>query len=104
MSSRKEAITKADILHLATLANLPLNEQEIKKYTDQLAETITYVENLSELDTTDAPETFHNTNLTNQYFADGTVNNRGLTSEEATSNAKVKQNGFFVVPRIMNND
>lgn len=104
MSAKKDTITKEDIHHLAQLANLPLNDAEIKKYTTQLAETITYVENLNELDTANASETSHNTDLTNQYFSDGTANERGLSAEDAITNARTKQNGFFVVSRIMKND
>ena len=95
-------LTKDDILRIAKLANLSVtDEEEIKKYQQQLSETINYVENLNELDTTNVKPTSHSTNLNNVYFDDGTENKRGLTSSEATQNAQQQKKGMFIVPRIM---
>jgi aspartyl-tRNA(Asn)/glutamyl-tRNA(Gln) amidotransferase subunit C len=94
-------LTAKDIHHIAKLANLTVSEDEVEKYSEQLSQTITYVENLNELNTKDIKPSSHSTNVQNVFFEDGTTNERGLTAEEATQNAQIKKNGSFVVPRIM---
>lgn len=95
-------LTKADILRIATLANLSVtDEEEIQKYQEQLSETINYVENLNELETTNIKPSSHSTDLHNVFFEDGTPNERGLTQQQATQNAQEHKKGRFVVPRIM---
>ncbi len=94
-------LTKEDILHIAKLANITLQESEIEKYRTQLSETIKYVENLDELDTKGVEPTSHSTNVTNVFFEDGTECTRMFTQKEALQNAKNTKNGQFVVKRIM---
>jgi len=98
---KKRILTTDEIKHLAKLANLPLSEEEIKKYSKQLEETIEYIENLKELDTKNTPPTSHTVNLKDVFSKNGEKNRRGLTIEEATKNAKNKKNGFFMVKRIL---
>lgn len=94
-------LTKKDILHIAELANLSLSSEEVEKYMKQLEDTITYVENLNELDTKGVEPTSHSTNVTNVYFEDGTENKRLFTQDQALVNAKKKEKGQFIVSRIM---
>ena len=98
---KKRILTTEEIRHLAKLANLSLSDDEIKKYSKQLEETIEYVENLKELDTKNTPPTSHTVNLKDIFFEDGEKNERRLTAEEVTKNAKNKKNNFFVVKRIL---
>ena len=98
---KKRILTTDEIKHLAKLANLPLSEEEIKRYSKQLEETIEYIENLKELDTKNTPPTSHTVNLKDVFSKNGEKNRRGLTIEEATKNAKNKKNGFFMVKRIL---
>ena len=46
-------ITKADIEKVAQLAHLELDEEELKLFSTQIADIVTYVEQLNELDTKD---------------------------------------------------
>src|SRR5215510_15551362 len=46
-------ITKADIEKVAQLAHLELDEEEVKIFSTQIADIVTYVEQLNELDTRD---------------------------------------------------
>lgn len=94
-------LTKDEVLHIAKLANLPISDENIEMYRTQLSETISYVENLNELNTSGVEPTSHSTNLTNIFFEDGTENNRLFTQEEATANAKMVKKGQFVVKRLM---
>src|SRR3990167_2565766 len=97
---KKKILTSEEIKYLTKLANLKLTEKELKKYSNQLEETIEYVENLNELDTKNIIPTSHTVDLKNLFFVDGEKNKRGLSRDETTKNAKNKKNGFFVVKRI----
>ena len=94
-------LTKDDVLHIAKLANIPMDDASIEKFGKQLTETIHYVENLDELDTTGVKPTSHSTDMTNVYFEDGTENERLFTQEEAIQNGKKVKKHMFIVPRIM---
>ncbi len=98
---KKSKLTKEEILHLAKLSNLSLTDEEIEKFQKQLEETVEYVENLNELDTSKVEPTSQTTGLNDVFFADGDENKRGLSYEEAAKNAKSKKDGYFVVKRIM---
>ncbi|HEV8701020.1 MAG TPA: Asp-tRNA(Asn)/Glu-tRNA(Gln) amidotransferase subunit GatC [Candidatus Polarisedimenticolia bacterium] len=45
------AITRNEVLHLAKLANLEFNEEEIDRFTRQISSILDYVARLNELDT-----------------------------------------------------
>ena len=86
---------------MARLSNITLSEEEVAKLEGTLGETIEYVKNLGELDTSSVSPTNDTTSLKNIYFEDGTQNSRSLSTEEALQNAKNIKSGAFVVPRIM---
>lgn len=98
---KKNKISKEEVLHLAELVKLHLNEEEIKKLSEQFEETLDYVKNMDELDTSKVKPTSQTTSLENVFFEDGEENKRGLSQEEALKNAKKKKNNMFVVDRIM---
>lgn len=87
----KKQLTKEEILHLATLSKLQLTDAEIEKYETQIDETLDYVQNLSELDTSNVKETNQAVDLKNVEFEDGEKNERGLTNKK----------GYFSVKRIL---
>lgn len=98
---KKAKLSSKDILHLAKLANLKLTTEEVKKIESQLTETLDYVQNLSEINTTQVLPTNHTVNLTNEYFEDGTKNTRGLAEQEIFQNTKAKKNNYFSVKKIL---
>lgn len=89
---------KINIKHVAKLANLPLTQDEENKLEKQLQETLTYVEKLNEVDTTNTPPTSQVTGLENVTREDET--SICLSQEEALSNTKSKHNGLFKVLAI----
>lgn len=90
---------KIDVKHIAKLANLTLTDEEIKKFENQLSETIEYVEQLKEVDTTDVPSANQVTGLENIFSNDEAQ--ISLSQEEALSNAKSTHNGMFKVNAIL---
>ena len=77
---KKRILTTEEIRHLAKLANLSLSDDEIKKYSKQLEETIEYVENLNELNTDRVKPTSQTTNISDVYFEDKEKNFRSISS------------------------
>lgn len=94
-------MTKAqiDIKHVAQLANLTLTDAELQKFEKQLDETLSYIANLDEIKTDSVNATNQVTSLENVTRED--VSKPSLSQEEALSNAKVKANGMFEVPQIL---
>ena len=54
-----ERITRADVEHVAQLARLALNEQEIVSLSEELGAILDYAAQVSALDTRDVPPTAH---------------------------------------------
>ncbi len=93
---------KIDVSHVAKLANLPLSSEEKKRFEKQLEETLSYVENLNEIDTKTTKPTDHVTGLANVTREDETT--PSLSQEDALKNAKTTHNGFFKVPVIIESE
>ncbi len=93
---------KFDIKHVAKLANLSLSDEEEKKFSAQLEETVSYIEGLNEVDTNGVSPTSQVTGLENITREDEVT--QSLSQEEALSNAKSTHNGFFRVKGILNNE
>lgn len=94
-------LTKEEILHLAHLARLSLSEEEISKYQEQLGQTIEYVKNLDELDTSKTTATNSVVPLKNVTFEDGEKSTNSLTQKEVLANSKNTKGSEFTVDRIM---
>lgn len=93
---------KFDIKHVAKLASLTLTEEEEKKFSAQLEETVNYIEGLNEVNTDNVQPTSQVTGLENITRED--MVRPSLSQEEALSNAKSTYNGFFRVKGILNNE
>jgi aspartyl-tRNA(Asn)/glutamyl-tRNA(Gln) amidotransferase subunit C len=93
---------KINVKHIAQLANLPLTQDEEKKFEKQLNETLSYIEELNELPTENVAPTYQVTGLENITRED--VAAPSLSQAEATGNAKKMHNGFFIVDAILEED
>ncbi len=93
-------LSRDQVKHVAKLANLPLTSEEEEKYSEQLSETLDYIEQLNKIDTENVEPTHSVTGLSNVMRADETATS--LTQDEALQNAKNKENGFFKVKAIFN--
>jgi len=92
-------ITRSETEHVAGLARLSFERQEIEDITGRLNEVLEYMEKLEELDTSGVEPMTHSLELTNA-FRDDEVK-PSLPNEEALANAPEKENQAFVVPRII---
>jgi aspartyl-tRNA(Asn)/glutamyl-tRNA(Gln) amidotransferase subunit C len=59
------ALTRDQVLHIATLARLTLKPEEIDKMTKELSSILTYIDVLNEVDTTSTEPTAQVTGLVN---------------------------------------
>lgn len=97
----KGTLKKSDVLHLAQLANLQITEAEIAKLSVQLDETISYVENLQELDTQNVQIEVKTSTEESVGFKDGEKNRRLLPQQVALENSQRKKGNYFVVSRVI---
>ena len=92
-------ITQKEVEHVAKLARLELSEDEKGIFTRQLSAILTYMDQLKTLDTRGVEPTM--TVLpTENVFRDDEVR-PSLPQESALANAPEQADGFFRVPRIL---
>jgi aspartyl-tRNA(Asn)/glutamyl-tRNA(Gln) amidotransferase subunit C len=93
------ALTRDEVLHVADLARLSLAPEEIEVVTRQLNDILAYVEKLQELDTEGVEPLAHVIPVFNVFREDAV--SPGLDREAALGNAPAREEGAFVVPRII---
>ena len=92
-------ITQKEVEHVAKLAQLELSEDEKGIFSRQLSAILTYMDQLKTLDTRGVEPTM--TVLpTENIFRDDEVR-PSLPQERALANAPEQADGFFRVPRIL---
>jgi aspartyl-tRNA(Asn)/glutamyl-tRNA(Gln) amidotransferase subunit C len=89
---------KIDVTHVAKLANLPLKNEDVKKYEMQLSQILEYIEKLIKVNTENVKETSQTTGLENVTKED--IASPSLSGDNALSNTKSKHNGLFKVKAI----
>ena len=93
-------ITRKDIDHVAKLALLDLSDAEKEKMVEQVGEIVGHFSRLSELDTKDVPPTSHTLPLVHNVLRPDTPG-RTLPRDQALREAPDTQEGFFKVPRVV---
>ena len=83
---------------VAKLANIPVSEEEVEKYSDQLSKILDYIDQLNSVDTAGVEPTFNITGLSN-VLRDDEVG-ESLSQEEALKNTSQKKEGFFVTKGV----
>jgi aspartyl-tRNA(Asn)/glutamyl-tRNA(Gln) amidotransferase subunit C len=92
-------ITKTEVLHVAHLARLDIDDADVDRFAGQIDTILDYVDTLKTVDTSGVAATSHAISLTNAFREDEV---RGqLDREEALANAPEKDDGAFVVPKII---
>lgn len=95
---KNSKLTEAEVVHVAKLAKLVLTEAQVKKFQQQLSETLAYVAILNKISTQDQSPTFQVTGLENVYRPDKV--SAGLSQEEALRGSKETQNNMFKTKAI----
>ena len=92
-------ITKEEVLHVAELARLDMDEAAIETFSSQLGRILEYVDTLNRLDTQGVEPTSHAIFMNNAFREDKTQAH--LDRETALANAPEKENGNFMVPKVI---
>jgi aspartyl-tRNA(Asn)/glutamyl-tRNA(Gln) amidotransferase subunit C len=87
------------IAHVARLARLELSPEETEAFRTQLGSILDHFKTLQALDLTDVPATSHVLPMTNVLRED--VPERSLPREEVLATAPAAEDGYFVVPPVI---
>jgi aspartyl-tRNA(Asn)/glutamyl-tRNA(Gln) amidotransferase subunit C len=89
----KVKLTNKLIKHIASLAELELNQEEIKRYKIQLQDIVNYFNKLNNLDTKDIIPTSHVGGVVNKFRIDKVK--FFLKKRNALFNAPESERGYF---------
>ncbi len=92
-------VTENDVKHIAKLAKLTFEDEEIGRFVDELNSILDYINKLNELDTSNIEPTSHVLDISNVTRPD--TPERKITQDEALKNAPEEGYGHFKVPRII---
>lgn len=96
------AIDRQDVAHLARLAHIEMNAEELDKMAGELGVIVDAIKSVSEVAGEDIPATSHPIPLNNVFRED--VVGETLTAEEALSGAPDSADGRFKVPAILDQE
>ena len=92
-------ITQEDIEYVANLAQLTLDNDAKERLRKEMAEILSYMDKLNELDTSNVEPMMHVQKVTNIFRED--VAGESLDRQTALSNAPKADDEYFLVPRIL---
>lgn len=92
-------ITREEVIHVANLARLDVDEALIDKFAKQIGMILEYIDTLNRVDTKGVKPTSHAISLTNA-FRDDDVR-EDFDKDSALANAPEKEDGNFIVPKVI---
>ena len=92
-------VTEQDLTTTAHLSRLAIPAAEKDDALKTLGDFLTYVDNLSDVDTKDVQPTTYALPIANVFRADEV--RPSLSNEAALSNAPLHENGYFKVPKVL---
>lgn len=92
-------ITREEVVHVAGLARLNLDDDSVELYTKQLGDILSYMDTLDRIDTEGVPPTFHAISLSNAFREDEVE--PSISAERALANAPESEDKGFVVPKVI---
>lgn len=99
MSQNTAVISREDVLHLAQLARLAVDESEVERFSGQLSDIVSYMDVLNTVDTANVAPLYTTAEHVLRMREDESQHIR--TREQVLSNSPEKNDEFFVVPRIV---
>jgi aspartyl-tRNA(Asn)/glutamyl-tRNA(Gln) amidotransferase subunit C len=90
------SISRDQVLHVARLARLALEDDEVERLTAELGAILDAVSKVSELDLSDVPPTSHPLALVNTWAED--VPRDALPLEDVFANSPAREGDLFRVP------
>ena len=92
-------IDRETVLNVAKLSKLELTEEEEEVFSKQLGDILKFIEKLNELDTENVKPFYELINQDTPLRED--TPKESLSQGEALKNAPQKEDGFFIVPRVV---
>lgn len=92
-------IKTSDIVHIAQLAKLELDLEQIKLFAGQLTGVLNHMQQLEQLDTSGLASTFHALEHTGRLRPDEV--RPGLPIDQVLQNAPAHDGRNFIVPKIL---
>ncbi len=92
-------ITIAEVQHIAKLAKLSFNSEELEKMAQELDAIVGYIEQLQELELDEVPPTAHVLDLSNVFREDQVQ--PALPVAEVLRNAPAVRQSYFSVPKVI---
>ncbi len=93
------ALTRADVEKVALLARLRLSDAELDTLTNELAQIVTYVDHLAEVDTSGVEPMAHAVEVSNVFAPDEVQ--PSLPRAEALANAPNHNERGYLVPAVL---
>ena len=92
-------ITRDEVLYVARLARLEVEEAATEKLAAQIGSILDYVDQLKQVDTAGVAPTSHALALTNAFREDAVRPH--IERDLALANAPAQEEGCFLVPKIV---
>ena len=93
-------ISRDNVLHLAQLSNIELDESEIEGLQTDLGNILGYVDKLAELDTEGVEPTYQVTGLQNVWRSDEIID-YGVSREDLLKRAPESTDNQVKVPKVL---
>lgn len=92
-------ITRDTVKYVAHLARIELAQKELEVLSLQLQDILTFIDKLQQIETGNIQPTSHILPVQNVLREDSIK--QSLPPEEALKNAPAREEGFFVVPKVI---
>ena len=92
-------ISEEEVKHIASLAKLKLNEDEVTKYANELGQIAEFVDQLKEINVEGIKPTAHILDIKNVFRKD--ERKASFDREEILKNAPSKEAGCISVPKVV---
>ncbi|CAN2049697.1 aspartyl-tRNA(Asn)/glutamyl-tRNA(Gln) amidotransferase subunit C [Candidatus Magnetomoraceae bacterium gMMP-1] len=96
---RNMKITKDEILQVANLARLNLEESDVERLTQEVGDILNYMDMLNQVDTSGIAPTSHAIFMNNAFREDEIK--PSIETDAALANAPEKEGKSFIVPRVI---
>ncbi len=93
------SVTREEVKHIASLARLRIEEEEIESFTGQFNEILNYIDKLNQLDTENIEPLSHPVEISKSEREDLII--PSIDREQALKNAPSQDGTFFGVPKVI---
>lgn len=94
-------LSREEILHIATLARVGLNEKDIERYQHDLSAVLDYFKKLEELDVENIEPIGHITGMSDVFRADRNEDFDEIGREEILANVPEKKGMYIKVKSVL---